>query len=128
MGGRGAKVPVARTMAEGLFDSWWEAYPRHDGKKTARDKFVRLMLNEGKNPAGMEALAAKLGDAVAAAKRSEQWQKDDGQFIPMPATWLNQRRWEDEGVAATGEDAEEALRLRLVDEAAAKMSSILRSS
>ena len=26
----------------------------------------------------------------------DQWNRDNGQFIPHPATWLNQRRWEDE--------------------------------
>ena len=26
---------------------------------------------------------------------SDSWQKDGGQFIPNPATYLNQRRWED---------------------------------
>ena len=25
-----------------------------------------------------------------------QLQKDGGQFVPHPTTWLNQRRWEDE--------------------------------
>ena len=30
------------------------------------------------------------------SKSNPQWQKDEGQFIPHPATWLNQRRWEDE--------------------------------
>jgi hypothetical protein len=29
-------------------------------------------------------------------KQTEQWQKEGGQFIPYPATFLNQRRWEDE--------------------------------
>ena len=29
-------------------------------------------------------------------KQSEQWKKEGGQFIPHPATWLNQGRWADE--------------------------------
>jgi hypothetical protein len=29
-------------------------------------------------------------------KTSAQWQKDNGQYIPNPATWLNQGRWDDE--------------------------------
>jgi hypothetical protein len=29
-------------------------------------------------------------------KKSSQWQKENGQYIPNPATWLNQRRWDDE--------------------------------
>ena len=29
-------------------------------------------------------------------KKSKDWQKDNGQFIPYPATWLNAKGWEDE--------------------------------
>ena len=35
-------------------------------------------------------------DAISAQKRSRQWTENNGQYIPNPATWLNQRRWEDE--------------------------------
>ena len=31
-------------------------------------------------------------------KKMENWIKDDGKYIPHPATWINQKRWEDEGV------------------------------
>ena len=34
--------------------------------------------------------------AIERQKQSQQWIKDDGQYIPNPATWLNQGRWEDE--------------------------------
>jgi len=34
-------------------------------------------------------------DAVNSQKNSEQWRKDNGQYIPNPATWLNQGRWDD---------------------------------
>ena len=34
--------------------------------------------------------------AVEKQKKSEQWTKNDGQFIPNPSTWLNQGRWDDE--------------------------------
>ena len=34
--------------------------------------------------------------AIEKQKRSEQWMKDNGQFIPHPQTWLNGKRWEDE--------------------------------
>ncbi|MDA2911413.1 hypothetical protein MYX04_10830 [Nitrospiraceae bacterium AH_259_D15_M11_P09] len=33
-------------------------------------------------------------------KQSRQWQKDEGEFIEHPSTWLNQRRWEDEVVSS----------------------------
>ena len=31
---------------------------------------------------------------LRAAKASEEWRKDGGQFVPAPLVWLNQRRWE----------------------------------
>ena len=39
-------------------------------------------------------------DAIEKHKQSAQWQKDGGQYIPHPATWLNQQRWEDEMLPA----------------------------
>ena len=42
--------------------------------------------------------------AVEAQKASTQWTKDNGQFIPNPATWLNQGRWEDEVADTTPAD------------------------
>ena len=35
-------------------------------------------------------------DAVERAKNSKGWQKDNGQFIPHPTTYINQERWKDE--------------------------------
>ena len=31
-------------------------------------------------------------------KKSDDWRKEKGKFIPHPASWLNGRRWEDEGI------------------------------
>ena len=38
----------------------------------------------------------KVLSALKAQKNSEQWKKDNGQYIPLPTTWLNGARWEDE--------------------------------
>lgn len=40
--------------------------------------------------------------AVEAQCRSTEWQEDNGKYIPYPATWLNQERWEDEDSVPTG--------------------------
>ena len=29
-------------------------------------------------------------------KTTDQWQRDNGKYIPNPSTWLNQKRWQDE--------------------------------
>lgn len=69
-----------------LFDRFWQAYPKKVGKEAARKAFSKLKPNE-------EDIDTWLG-AVATQQQSRQWQ--DPKFIPHPATWLNQKRWEDE--------------------------------
>jgi uncharacterized protein YdaU (DUF1376 family) len=70
------------------FDDFWAAYPRKVGKDAAARAFAKRRI-------GSELLAALLG-AVDAQKRWPAWAKDDGRFIPHPATWLNEGRWQDE--------------------------------
>lgn len=67
------------------FDEFWASYPKKVGKEAARKAF-------GKVHVPVDVLIS----AVEAQKMSAQWQKDHGQYIPNPATWLNQGRWEDE--------------------------------
>ena len=43
-----------------------------------------------------EELVAVILAAVECAKASVQWRKDEGQFIPYPASWLRARGFEDE--------------------------------
>lgn len=83
-----------------LFDEFYAAYPRHDSKQAAILKFAKHM-NECKNDEERRALLDKMIAAIEKSKQSDQWQKDGGKYIPMPATWLNQRRWEDEGLVST---------------------------
>ena len=78
------------------FDLFWEAYPRKIGKQAAAKAFAKVKVP-------VEQLIA----AVEAQKRSKDWQKDGGQFIPHPTTWLNQGRWDDEVDAAAAAEPEE---------------------
>ena len=73
---------------EERFDRFWFVYPRHEGKQTAQKAFNAL------NPS--EELLLTMIEAVERQKRSDQWSKDGGQFIPHPTTWLRGKRWEDE--------------------------------
>jgi hypothetical protein len=77
------------------FDRFWQAYPRKTAKPQAAKAFARLRPDE---PLLLRMLAA-----LALQRQSAQWQRDDGQFIPHPSTWLNGRRWEDEGAAQTAD-------------------------
>ena len=71
-----------------LFVEFWKAYPKKVAKHTAQKAFEKLRPTRKLLDCMLEALAAQ--------KQSPGWVKDGGQYIPNPATWLNQRRWEDE--------------------------------
>lgn len=75
-----------------LFDEFWAAYPRKAGKAEALKAWKKI------NPDA--ALHSAMLDAVAAHKQSDQWRRDNGQYIPYPATWLNGERWKDEVLPA----------------------------
>lgn len=70
------------------FDGFWSAYPRKQSKGDAQRAWVKLNPNAD--------LRASILQAIEVQKTSEDWTKDNGKFIPHPATWLNGRRWEDE--------------------------------
>ena len=70
------------------FDRFWEIYPKKKGKGAALKAWKKI-----KTPMTMLPIILK---AVEDQKKTEDWKKNHGQYIPHPATWLNQGRWEDE--------------------------------
>lgn len=104
----GATVPAPIVAAETPFELFWRAYPRKVAKVLAAKAWRRL------NPT--PALTAQIMAALGRQKRTEQWTKDGGQFVPHAATWLNQQRWLDEiGPSAPLLPSAEAERARSVD-------------
>ena len=72
------------------FEVFWQRYPKKAGKDAAFRAW-KSKKREGHLPA-----MPVLLDAIDNAMRTDQWQRDGGQYIPHPATWLNQGRWMDE--------------------------------
>ncbi len=70
------------------FDDFWKAYPRREGRKDALRIWTRL------NPSAE--VVQQILEALAWQCQTEQWRKSNGDFIPMPKTYLNQERWTDE--------------------------------
>ena len=70
---------------DSLFDSFWQTYPKKVGKDAARKAF------EKRKPDNI--LLECMLKAVRQQQMSDQWAKG---FIPNPATWLNEGRWQDE--------------------------------
>lgn len=76
-----------------MFSKLWDAYPRHDSRKVAFNSFSKLKPTEE--------MLTDILNAVEIQKRSEAWQKENGKYIPMLSTYLNQERWKDEGIKDT---------------------------
>ena len=77
--------PNARETRGAAFEKFWSAYPRKEGKQKARSAFEKVTVD-------LDVLLV----ALETQKKSSQWTKDNGQFIPHAATWLNGKRWEDQ--------------------------------
>lgn len=69
------------------FLTFWASYPRKVGKGSALKAWVKAKEN------GLPDVQVLI-DALAWQKETTQWL--DEQYIPHPATWINQARWEDE--------------------------------
>jgi uncharacterized protein YdaU (DUF1376 family) len=76
----------AKAVADESFDSFWKLYPKKVSKKDAIKAWSKI--EPYKHPEIMQGLANH--------RVSQGWVRDDGQFIPNAATWLNAERWEDE--------------------------------
>ena len=73
-----------KNLNDASFIEFWKTYPRQTGKQAAADAFAKAK----------ESVSAE--DLLAAVDR---YAKDPNlpelQYVPHPATWLNQRRYED---------------------------------
>lgn len=87
----GKEVKPLSTSAKLTYDDvpdflrFWSAYPRKDDKKKSF-----IAWNKNKPP------IEQVLKALEWQKKSPQWIKDNGQFIPLGETYINGARWEAE--------------------------------
>lgn len=70
------------------FELFWKAYPKKRDKGNAEKWFKK------NNPS--TELVETMVKQIERFKDTQEWKKQDGQFIPYPTTWLNAKMWEDE--------------------------------
>lgn len=70
------------------FEEFWKAYPKKRSRGLAEKSWAKIKPSEQLHNAIMQSLER--------AKTSEDWTKDNGKFIPHPASWLTAKGWEDE--------------------------------
>lgn len=67
------------------FELFWHEYPNHNsGKKKAYTAFKRALKKVS---------LAEILKSLDEHKKSSQWTKDGGEYIPHATTWLNGERW-----------------------------------
>jgi hypothetical protein len=84
----GPRSPFKSKRQEQFFDEFWAVFPKKRSKGQAEKAWAKLQLDE-------QLLETMLA-AIERAKKSEEWRKENGRYIPHPATWLNAKGWEDE--------------------------------
>ncbi|MFI5056904.1 MAG: DUF1376 domain-containing protein [Candidatus Acidiferrales bacterium] len=88
-----ASVPPSDSLEletkDAAFSLFWEKWPRKQAKSDARRAWMKIPISE--YPAIMSGLEKW--------RTSDQWKRG---VIPHPATWLNEKRWQDEDIPQFG--------------------------
>jgi hypothetical protein len=89
-----ASVPPGDSLEletkEAAFEVFWEKWPLKQAKSAARRAWGKIPLAE----------YAAISSGLARWKTSDQWKR---KVIPHPASWLNEKRWQDEDIPQFGE-------------------------
>lgn len=92
-----SKQLTANSFLRERFAEFWTHYPRKVGKDAAWKSWLKLKPSPD--------LLQLMLSVLAWQKQQDSWVKDGGQYIPHPATWLNQGRWQDEPTEAASANA-----------------------
>ena len=69
------------------FEEFWKSYPKKKNQRQARKEYERLNPSMEKH--------REIMDSLEKQKKSNEWKIENGRYIPFPARWLSDRRWED---------------------------------
>ena len=86
-----------KAASDPAFILFWDAYPKKVSKPDAVRAWEKLKPDVD--------LVGSIMKGLQSWKESDQWNRDGGQYIPYPATWLNKRRWEDEAPKKEQQDS-----------------------
>lgn len=80
-------IEPEKDVREAAFESFWTNYPgrRKTDKQKCKSWWMRNIRQE------------EYGDVYRGLTKwmdSPDWKKNNGEYIPMPYTWLNNRRWQ----------------------------------
>lgn len=81
-----------KEMHETSFLEFWSSYPKKMAKQDSLKAWLKIKPDD--------ILKEKILKSIELQKKSKDWLKDNGQYIPHPASWLNSARWDDAAAEA----------------------------
>lgn len=103
IGGKPPRKSKVREAYDSDFESWWQAYPRREGKKQSFAEWKSAVDRISERVGGERAKAVEfLFEAVSAFSKSKSG--SDIQFIVWPERWLRNERYDDDRSAWTAAD------------------------
>lgn len=92
-------IPQGGKESEGYdrpFAIFWDQYPKQVGEVAAEQEWQRI-------PPDVP-MSIIMG-GLEKAKQNPEWKREGGRYIPNPAKWIRERRWNDEPVPTTASAA-----------------------
>lgn len=86
--GNGKRLEANGNGLRERFNAFWQVYPRKVGKDAAWRAWQKRRPTEETSASVIAALAWQV--------QQDNWLREGGRFVPNPATWINQGRWQDE--------------------------------
>ena len=93
--GNARKESKGKESNKDMFEQFYSKYPKKQAKALALKAFLKLSPSDD--------LFSKIMSAVNFWSTTEAWTKEGGKFVPMPSTWLNQERWNDQPIVVKNE-------------------------
>jgi hypothetical protein len=88
------------TVQQQRFNAFWELFPNKKSKQDAIKAWAKIKPDE--------ALFTLMMDAIRAQMQSDEWHRENGRYIPHPASWLNGGCWDDVVTPISGGNARAA--------------------
>ena len=96
------------------FDLFYSPYPKKMARGDAEKAFKVISPDSD--------LIQKMVAAIDNQKKSKDWLKDNGKWIPLPASWLRGKRWDDE-VEISEEVNTDAIRRKKMEDEVARLNA-----
>lgn len=89
-GNKDVTAPIKKNAGSVMerFEDFYQAYPKHKSKGDAEKAWKSLNPNES--------LVETILASLETAKKSYDWTKQNGKYVPYPATWIRAKGWKDE--------------------------------